>query len=126
MSVCTCSSAPTRGSTTKTTTTSSDTRSAGRGGRVELEERDGLTVAELIDMLSQHPADAIVEMSIVAPIREGDDDIPVERYHIDGIMPWHDEDDGDDVVWLVGGEDEDVDVFLDAIEITPEYPLPAA
>ena len=87
---------------------------------MELEERDGLTVAELIDMLSQHPSGAIVEMSIVAPIREGDDDITVDRYHIDGIMPWHDEEDGDDVVWLVGGEDEDVDVFLDAIEITPE------
>ena len=88
---------------------------------MELEERDGLTVAELIDMLSQHPADAIVEMSIVAPVREGDDDITVDRYHIDGIMPWHDDDDdGGDVVWLVGGEDDDVDVFLDAIEITPE------
>ena len=78
---------------------------------MELEDRDGLTVAELIDMLSQHPADAIVEMSIVAPIQEGDDDITVDRYHIDGIMPWHDEDDSNDVVWLVGGEDEDVDVF---------------
>ena len=92
---------------------------------MELEDRDGLTVAELIDMLSQHPGDSIVEMSIVAPIQEGDDDITVDRYHIDGIMPWHDEDDdgggaGEDVIWLVGGEDEDVDVFLDAIEITPE------
>ncbi len=86
---------------------------------MELEDRDGLTVAELIDMLSQHPADAIVEMSIIAPVREGDDDITVDRYHIDGIMPWHD-DDGDDVIWLVGGEDDDVDVFLDAIEIAPE------
>ena len=35
-------------------------------------------------------------------------------------QPEDDEDDGDDVIWLVGGEDEDVDVFLDAIEITPE------
>jgi hypothetical protein len=78
---------------------------------VELEDRDGLTVAELIDMLSQHPADSI---------QEGDDDITVDRYHIDGIMPWRDEDDAGDVIWLVGGEDEDVDVFLDAIEITPE------
>ncbi len=88
---------------------------------MEAEARDGLTVAELIDMLSQHPADAIVEMSIIAPIREGDDDITVDRYHIDGIMPWEDDDDsGGAVVWLVGGEDDDVDVFLDAIEITPE------
>ena len=30
---------------------------------MELEDRDGLTVAELIDMLSQHRSDAIVEMS---------------------------------------------------------------
>ena len=87
---------------------------------MELEDRDGLTVAELIDMLSQHPADAIVEMSIIAPVGEGDDDITVDRYHIDGIMPWRDDEGGDEVVWLVGGEDEDVDVFLDAVEITPE------
>ncbi len=87
------------------------------GGDVELEHREGLTVAELIDMLSQHPADAIVEMSIIAPVRDGDDDITVDRYHIDGVMPWSDEGDDGDVVWLVGGEDADVDVFLDAIEI---------
>src|SRR5690606_27166536 len=48
------------------------------GDDVELEHRDGLTVAELIDILSQHPADAIVEMSIIAPVREGDDDITVD------------------------------------------------
>jgi hypothetical protein len=92
---------------------------------MELEPRPGLTVAELIDILSQHPGDAIVEMSIIAPVSEGDDDITVDRYHIDGVMPWRDEDDegesdGDEVIWLVGGEDEDVDTFLDAIEITPE------
>lgn len=84
---------------------------------MELEPREGVTVAELIDMLSQHPADAIVEMSIIAPVQDGDDDITVDRYHIDGVMPWRDEDDDSDVVWLVGGEDADVDTFLDAIEI---------
>jgi hypothetical protein len=87
---------------------------------MELEHRDGLTVAELIDVLSQHPADAIVEMSIIAPVGDGDDDITVDRYHIDGVMPWRDEDDEDEVIWLVGGEDDDVDVFLDAIEVTPD------
>ncbi|MFW2334169.1 hypothetical protein [Ilumatobacter sp.] len=83
---------------------------------MELEERDGLTVAELIDMLSHHPGDSVVEMSIIAPIREGDDDITVDRYNVDGVMPWRDEDGEGDVVWLVGGEDADVDVFIDAIE----------
>ena len=83
---------------------------------MEAEQRDGLTVAELIDMLSQYPGDHVVEMAIIAPIKEGDDDITVDRYHIDGIMPWSDSDEDDVVVWLVGGEDTDVDVFIDAIE----------
>jgi hypothetical protein len=86
---------------------------------VELEHRDGMTVAELIDILSHHPSDAIVEMSIIAPIKEGDDDITVDRYNVDGVMPWRDDEDGDDadeLVWLVGGDDVDVDVFIDAIE----------
>lgn len=87
---------------------------------MELEPRPGLTVAELIDILSQHPGDAVVEMSIIAPVGDGDDDITVDRYHIDGVMPWRDDDEGDEVIWLVGGEDDDVDTFLDAIEITPE------
>jgi hypothetical protein len=83
---------------------------------VELEHRDGLTVAELIDILSHHPGDAIVEMSIIAPVQEGDDDISVDRYNIDGVMPWRDEGEDDDLVWLIGGEDADVDVFIDAVE----------
>ena len=83
---------------------------------MELEERDGLTVAELIDMLSHHPGDAIVEMSIIAPIKDGDDDITVDRYNVDGVMPWSDEEANGEVVWLIGGEDADVDVFIDTIE----------
>lgn len=85
---------------------------------MELEPRDGLTVAELIDMLSHHSGDAVVEMSIIAPVNDGDDNVTVDRYNIDGVMPWHDDepDGADDVVWLVGGEDADVDVFIDAIE----------
>jgi len=83
---------------------------------VELEPRDGLTVAELIDILSHHPGDAVVELSIIAPVKEGDDDITVDRYNVDGVLPWRDDDESDEVVWLVGGEDGDVDVFIDAIE----------
>ncbi len=82
---------------------------------MELEARDGLTVAELIDILSHHPGDAYVEMSIIAPVHDGDNDITVDRYNIEGVMPWRDEGE-DEVVWLVGGEDADVDVFIDAIE----------
>lgn len=82
---------------------------------MELEHRDGLTVAELIDILSHHPADAIVEISIIAPVNDGDDDITVDRYNVDGVMPWNDEGE-EGVVWLIGGEDADVDVFIDAVE----------
>ncbi len=83
---------------------------------MELEHRQGLTVAELIDMLSHQPGDAVVELSIIAPVRDGDNDITVDRYNVDGVMPWRDDDADDDVVWLVGGEDADVDLFIDAIE----------
>jgi hypothetical protein len=83
---------------------------------MEAEQREGLTVAELIDMLSHHPGDSIVELSIIAPIKDGDDDITVDRYNIDGVMPWTDEDSDDELVWLIGGEDADVDLFIDAIE----------
>lgn len=83
---------------------------------MELEGRQGITVAELIDMLSHHPGDALVELSIIAPVKDGDDDITVDRYNVDGVMPWQDDDSDEEVVWLVGGEDVDVDIFIDAIE----------
>ena len=48
------------------------------------------------------------------------DDITVDRYSVEGMLPWRDEDEeGNDeelVIWLVGGEDDDVEAFLDAIE----------
>jgi hypothetical protein len=90
---------------------------------MDLEHRAGLTVAELIDILSHHPADAIVEMAIVATPEPGDDDITVDRYFVDGVMPWRDRegdgddiDDDDEVVWLIGGELDDVEQFIDAVE----------
>ena len=60
-------------------------------------------------------------MAIVAPVNEDDDeDITVDRYSVEGMLPWQDtDDDGNEeelVIWLVGGEDDDVEAFLDAIE----------
>jgi hypothetical protein len=80
-----------------------------------------MRVSELIDMLKDQPPDAEVELAIVAPVDDDDDeDITVDRYTIEGMLPWQDEDeDGNEeelVIWLVGGEDEDVEQFLDAIE----------
>ena len=80
-----------------------------------------MRVSELIEMLKDQPADADVELAVVAPIIDDDDeDITVDRYSVEGMLPWRDEDEEgneeDLVVWLVGGEDDDVEAFLDAIE----------
>jgi hypothetical protein len=80
-----------------------------------------MRVHELIDILSDQPADAEVELAVIAPVDETSDDITVDRYFVDGVLPWQDADesgdeDGELTVWLVGGEDADVNAFLDAIE----------
>jgi hypothetical protein len=83
-----------------------------------------MRVNELIDILSDQPPDAEVEIAVIAPVDEESDDITVDRYFVDGVLPWEDleTDDPDaDVegelsVWLVGGEEADVNAFLDAIE----------
>lgn len=79
-----------------------------------------MQVSELIDILRDQPADAEVELAVVAPVTDEADDITVDRFAIDGVLPWEDEAEGDDegglTIWLIGGEDADVDVFLDAVE----------
>ena len=80
-----------------------------------------MRVSELIEMLKDQPPDADVELAVVAPIIDDDDeDITVDRYSVEGMLPWRDEDEEgneeDVVIWLVGGEDDDVEAFLDAIE----------
>jgi len=79
-----------------------------------------MRVSELMDILRDQPPDAEVELAIVAPVTDEEEDITVDRYTIDGMLPWHDEDeeghDEDLVIWLVGGEPDDVESFLDAIE----------
>ncbi len=81
-----------------------------------------MRVSELIEMLKDQPADAEVEMAIVAPVEDDGEDITVDRYSVEGLLPWQDDDSQDDevVIWLVGGEEADVEVFLDAIESPDE------
>ena len=76
-----------------------------------------MRVRELIDILRDQPPDAEVELAVVAPVEDESEDITVDRYSVEGVLPW-DDDEGDEgvVIWLVGGEDDDVDSFLDAIE----------
>ena len=80
-----------------------------------------MRVSELIEILKDQPPDAEVELAIVAPVVDDNDDITVDRYSVEGMLPWQDdepEEENEDglTIWLVGGEDDDVDAFLDAIE----------
>ncbi len=75
-----------------------------------------MRVSELIDMLRDQPADAEVELAVIAPVDDDSEDITVDRYVVEGMLPWNDDDTDEVVIWLVGGEDEDVEAFLDAIE----------
>ncbi|MGI9052064.1 MAG: hypothetical protein ACR2HQ_05355 [Ilumatobacteraceae bacterium] len=73
-------------------------------------------VRELIDILNEQPPDAEVELAVIAPVEEESDDITVDRYPVDGVLPWNDDGEDGVVIWLIGGEDADVDAFLDAVE----------
>ncbi len=79
-----------------------------------------MRVRELIDILRDQPPDAEVELAVVAPVDDDNEDITVDRYSVEGVLPWEEEGDDGVVIWLVGGEDDDVDSFLDAIEHTEE------
>ncbi|MEI8239330.1 MAG: hypothetical protein WCI22_07905 [Actinomycetota bacterium] len=80
-----------------------------------------MRVSDLIEMLKDQPPDAEVELAIVAPVSPDDEeDITVDRYSIEGLLPWKDDESEEGpeevVIWLVGGEDDDVEAFLDALE----------
>jgi hypothetical protein len=75
-----------------------------------------MRVNELIDMLRDQPPDAEVELAVIAPVEDDNEDITVDRYSVEGMLPWTDDDGDELVIWLVGGEDDDVEAFLDAIE----------
>jgi hypothetical protein len=84
-----------------------------------------MRVSELIDILNDQPPDAEVELAVIAPVDQSSDDITVDRYFVDGVLPWQDADDDTDdesdfdgelTIWMVGGEESDVNAFLDAIE----------
>ncbi len=80
-----------------------------------------MRVSELIEMLQDQPGDAEVELAIVAPVADDNEDITVDRYSVEGTMPWQDDEPDEDnedglVIWLVGGEDDDVDAFFEAMK----------
>lgn len=80
-----------------------------------------MRVSELIDILREQDPNAEVEMAVIAPVDDAADEITVDRYTVEGVLPWNNEDDDDDEsegvsIWLVGGDEGDVEAFLDAID----------
>jgi hypothetical protein len=73
-------------------------------------------VRQLIDILRKYPQELDVELAVVAPPDEGD--IEIDRYSVEGVLEWEDEDGR--CVWLVGGEEDNVDAFLDEVDDEPE------
>jgi hypothetical protein len=75
-----------------------------------------MRVSELIDLLQRHPFDAEVELAVVFPTDDDQDEITVDRFPVDSEMPWVDDDSDEVVIWLIGGDDDDLDAFEHAIE----------
>ena len=46
-----------------------------------------MNVAELIDILRDLDPETIVEMAIVAPVTDQSDDITVDQYEVEGVLP---------------------------------------
>ena len=74
-----------------------------------------MTVQELIDYLGRYDRALEVELVIVCPVERAGDEVNVDRYSIEAITDWPDDELDNDVVWLVGGEERDVDAFEEAM-----------
>ena len=78
-----------------------------------------MNVRQLIDILQGYPPETEVELAVVAPIADAHEPMEVDRFDVAGVLPWE-EDDGEVVLWLVSGEDDDVEAFLDWVEDGPD------
>ncbi len=60
-----------------------------------------MRITELLDILRDYPHDWEVELAVIAPVDDTDEDITVDRYTIEGVLPWED-DEGDEKLLLAG------------------------
>lgn len=78
-----------------------------------------MTAAELIEVLSELDPDTEVLLSIVSPLEDGDTELATDLYPIGGVIPMDGDEDDDEegpVVWLVGGEDDDVERLFSELD----------
>jgi hypothetical protein len=79
-----------------------------------------MLVRELIDYLSTQDPDAEVELVFVEPVEGEEDELSVIQHAVAAVADA--ESDGEDgaaegpLVWLIAGENDDVEAFLDLIE----------
>lgn len=85
-----------------------------------------MIVRELIEILRDHPPELEVELVIVCPVESPEDPVAVDRYGVDVVLRWEVDDEDDDgpseLLWLVGGEEDDVEAFADAAGLADEQP----
>src|SRR4051794_7152417 len=74
-----------------------------------------MKVQELIEHLGRYDPSLEIELVIVCPVDRAGDEVNVDRYSIEAITDWPDDELDADVVWLVGGEERDVDAFEEAM-----------
>jgi hypothetical protein len=75
-----------------------------------------MRIAQLLDILRDYPQEWEVELAVIAPVEADSPQITVDRYSIEGVLPWEDDETDERLLWLVGGEDDNVDAFLDTLE----------
>jgi len=86
-----------------------------------------MKVAQLVDILNDLDPEAEIQMAIAAPVEDDDESLTVELYGIDGVLPRRPDDhDGESVVWLIGGDEADVEELIDAIDADDETISPDA
>ena len=76
-----------------------------------------MKVRELLEVLRDYPPDLDVELVIVCPVDQPGDPVEVDRYSVGAVLTWEDDDDPDaegELAWLVGGEDTDIEAFVEA------------
>ena len=72
-----------------------------------------MRIAELLDILRDYPPEWEVELAVIAPVEDESPQILIDHYSVEAVLAWQDDGSDEKLLWLVGGEDDNVDAFLD-------------
>ena len=74
-----------------------------------------MLVRELIDFLRLQNPDAEVDITVVQPDEEDENSLDVLHVALMHVLTVPDDETDEEFVWLIGGEEADVEDFIDAI-----------